>query len=316
MCASECLRTLHFTTLFNILMFETTQTKDILHQLMHWGEERADVRAMILTSTRTNPNAPVDPFSDYDVLVVVTDIYPYFQDWGWLDDFGPMLVVYRDPIRLEHGFEKFAYITQYEDGLKIDFTLWPVELLQRVAEEARRTGRLEPDLDVGYTLLLDKDGLAAGMPAPTYRAYIPLPPDEAEYHRVIEVFFHEATYVAKHLWRDELLPAKYNLDYAMKGANLRRMLEWRIEIDGGWSVKTGAYGKGLKKRLPREIWVELEATYVGAGPEENWEAMFRTIALFRRVAEEVGQALGYAYPEELDRRMDKYLKRVKSLPQG
>jgi hypothetical protein len=37
----------------------------------------------------------------------------------------------------------------------------------------------------------------------------------------VEEFFHEATYVAKHLRRDDLLPAKYNLDHAMKQRDLR-----------------------------------------------------------------------------------------------
>ena len=79
---------------------------------MDWAEKREPVRAMLLTSTRTSPNARVDLFSDYDVILVVTDIHPFFADRGWLEDFGRVLVVYRDPIRLVYGVGKFAYITQ------------------------------------------------------------------------------------------------------------------------------------------------------------------------------------------------------------
>ena len=78
------------------------------------------------------------------------------------------------------------------------------------------------------------------------------------------------------------------------------MLEWRIELDHDWSLRPGAYGRGLERLLPGELWPELAATYVGVDTEESWDALARTAALFRRVATEVGDALGYAYPERLD----------------
>jgi aminoglycoside 6-adenylyltransferase len=293
-------------------MANSIQEARILRQLKDWGEGQEPVRAMLLTSTRTRPGARVDLFSDYDVVLVVTDIQPFFTDRGWLEDFGRVLVVYRDPIKLEYGIERFAYITQYEDGLKIDFTVWPVEMVPWLVAAPQ----LPDDLDVGYTILMDKDNLTAGLQTPTYAAHIPSPPTQAEYENRIEVFFHEATYVAKHLWRDDLMAAKYNLDYAMKMNKLRQMLEWRMEIDRGWSVKPGAYGRGLKQHLAPEIWQELERTYVGAGEQENWDALFNTIALYRRVAIEVGRHLGYSYPHELDRRTIEYLKKVQNLDRG
>ena len=212
-------------------------------------------------------------------------------------------------MHLEEGVECFSRITQYENGTKIDYAVCPVEWLRIVV-----TGeRLSDGLDDGYKVLLDKNGLTEGMKPPTYTAYIPQKPSQAEYLDVIEEFWHESTYVAKNLWRDELIFAKYNIDYIMKFKMLRQMLEWRVEIDYDWSVKTGAYGRGLKKRLPADIWAEVESTYCGAGIEENWEALNRTIEVFRRVAREVGESLGYAYPEELDGKMMDYLGKVRNL---
>jgi aminoglycoside 6-adenylyltransferase len=281
----------------------------IIQELIRWGEQRSSVRAMILTSTRTNPDAPTDVFSDYDVIVVVKNIQPYLEQDAWLGDFGRVLVVYRDPVRQEYGHDRFARITQYEDGTKIDFTIWPVEILLAVVQDRR----LPDDLDVGYITLLDKDGLTQDLKAPTYTAYLPEPPSEDAYLSLVEVFFHEATYVAKNLWRDELMPAKYSLDYVMKQKKLRQMLEWRIEIDHNWSRKPGAYGKGLKRYLAPEIWSALENTYVGAGLEENWAALFNTIDLFRKVAIQIGDHLGYPYPNDLDRRVVNYLQKVNNL---
>jgi len=279
---------------------------DVIERLVRWGDSRDDVRALILTSTRAIAGADVDPFSDYDVVVVATDVSPYYEDRTWLESFGRVLVRYRDPIRTYLGSPRFASITQYESGLKIDFTLWPVELLKRVV-----AGELPDSLDVGYSVLLDKDGLTEGLASPTHCAYVPSPPDQEEFDRVVEEFLHEATYVAKHLRREDLLPAKYNLDQAMKQDNLRLLLEWRVALENGWSLPASAYGKGFKRRLPPGIWEELELTYAGPGIKENWEALFRTIALFRRVAREVGESLGLEYPRDLDRRVCDYLRGVR-----
>jgi hypothetical protein len=53
-------------------------------------------------------------------------------------------------------------------------------------------------------------------------------------------FLLESTYVAKHLWRGDLMPAKFSLDQVMKQGGLRTVLEWRIEIDHEWSLRPGA----------------------------------------------------------------------------
>jgi aminoglycoside 6-adenylyltransferase len=83
-----------------------------------------------------------------------------------------------------------------------------------------------------------------------------------------------------------------------------------MEVDHGWSRPTGALGKGLKKRLPPKIWLQLESTYTGADITDNWETLFRTMALFRQVAMEVGEQLGYTYPYDLDQRVTDYVQDI------
>ena len=282
------------------------QPPDVISKLVQWAEQRESIRAMLLTSTRAIPNAPVDIFSDYDVVLVVEDIHPFFEERSWLEDFGEVLLVYWDPIYTDpdYDIEKVANVTQYVDGLKIDFTLWPVELLQKILQAPA----LQAELDAGYRVLIDKDHLTEGMQPPTYKAYIPTPPTNEAYQKMIVDFFSDAPYMAKCLRRNDLLPAKWCLDYDMKHVCLRPMLEWRIGIDHGWSIPMGALGKGLKKRLPPEIWSQLKNTYAGVDIADNWEALFRTMALFRQVAIEVGKALGYDYPHELDQRVTDYVK--------
>jgi aminoglycoside 6-adenylyltransferase len=283
--------------------------QEVIGRFVQWAERRESVRAMIMTSSRTTTKAPIDVLSDYDVILVVDDIRPYFDDRAWLGDFGPVLVVYRDPILLERGLERTAYVTQYENGFKIDFSLWPVELLRQIVADPQ----LPDEFDAGYRILLDKDHLTDGLKPPTYRAYIPTPPTESQYQDLVEGFFQESTYVAKFLWRDDVIAAKFILDQMMKQEHLRPMLEWRSEIDHGWSVKPGPYGRRLKRWLRPDLWIELERTYTGTDLEANWDAMFGTIDLFRKVALEVGERLGFDYLHDLDRRVVAYLQKVKDL---
>ena len=284
------------------------QQDEVFDKLIQWAEQRDSVRAMLLTSTRAVPGATVDFLSDYDVILIVENIHPFCEDRSWLEEFGEVLVVYWDPIYPdpEHGNEKTANVTQYADGLKIDFTLWPVALFQKIVQAPA----LQAELDAGYRVLLDKDNLTREMKPPTYRAYIPTRPTNEAYQLLINDFFTDVPYMGKCLLRGELLPAKWCLDYDMKHVHLRPMLEWRAGVEHNWSAPTGSLGKGLKKLLPPATWSRLENTYAGASTQENWEALFRTIALFRDVAMEVGKGLGYEYPLELDQRVTAFVQRM------
>ena len=285
--------------------------QDAIPILIDWATAQPVVRAMLLTSTRAVPNATIDVLSDYDVILVVQELKPFVEDRSWLGDFGDVLVVYWDAVHPnpDFGIEQCGNVTQYADGLKIDFTLWPVALFRQIVAAPV----LEAELDAGYRVLLDKDGLTAGMQAPSYSAYVPRPPSRETYLSVINDFLSSAPYVAKCLWRDELLPAKWCLDFDMKHPFLRQMLEWQVETAYGWSVPVGNLGKGLKKRVPPDIWRQVEQTYVGAELADNWEALFATMTLFRQVGREVGQHLGYSYPDDLHKRVESYIRYIQQL---
>jgi aminoglycoside 6-adenylyltransferase len=240
--------------------------------------------------------------------LVVSDLAPYVESKAWLSDFGDLLVSI-DEKRLEDGLPRHIYMALYKDGMKIDFQIYPTALFQRYKEAPALPNRL----DVGYRILLDKDGLALDLAPFTNTAHIPARPTEQEYLALAQEFWWETTYVAKNLWRDELMFARYILDVDIKFDLLRRMLEWYLELDHHWMLRPGIHGKGLKKLLAPEIWNELEATFVGPRSEENWEALFKTMALFRKIAVRVAEGLGYDYPAELDARVTNYLQKVQKL---
>ena len=289
---------------------ETTSETDVLGRVVQWAKGQPLVRAVILESSRAVGQAAIDRFSDYDILLVVSDVRPFADDDAWQRYFAEPLVRFGDAFDVL-GFKVYMRLVLYQEHTKIDYAIWSVELLQHVVERQEYTDLL----DWGYRVLLDKDELAARLPTPTRTAFIPPKPTEKEYLALIEEFWWESTYAAKCLWRDELTFAKYNLEVVMKVELLLRLLEWRIELDHDWLWKPGVLGRGLKRVLPSDLWSAFERTYAGPGIAENWDALFATTALFRRIAREVGQALGYAYPEELDRGVSAYLDEAHHLPQ-
>jgi aminoglycoside 6-adenylyltransferase len=282
---------------------------EVLARLVAWGEANEGIRALILTSSRARRDETVDALSDYDVIVAVRDLVAFARDDSWARAVGRPLAGWGDESEVLGLPTSFRGVV-YEDAVKVDFTLWPVELLERVAASPV----LPDDLDVGYRVLLDKHGATARWQDPTFRAHVPARPTRAEYDAQVEEFWWSTTYAAKGLWRGEVVFVKFVLDFDSKLGPLRRFLEWRIELDRDWSLRPGAYGRGLERLLPPDLRDELASTYVGAGVEDNWNALFRTTALFRRVATEVGDALGYRYPQEIDDAVTEQLRAVRSLP--
>jgi aminoglycoside 6-adenylyltransferase len=140
----------------------------VLDTLVAWGERTPEIRAMALTSTRARAHGPVDEFSDYDVILAVTDPASFASDdLGWQTAYGTPLVRWGDEDEL-YGWTTYFRGVIYQDHVKVDFTIWPDALLEALAE--RET--LPPGLDHGYRVLLDKDGGTRRWPQPTYMAYM------------------------------------------------------------------------------------------------------------------------------------------------
>lgn len=283
-----------------------TDPEPFLPQFLAWAEAQPSVRAAILTSTRAVPGAHVDDFSDYDIVLVVTDVMPFHDDHAWLDAFGRVLALYQDPLQHERGFPAAGYVIQWASGLKIDFTVWPVGLLELISAEEN----LPEEYDAGYRVLVDKDGLAARLRPPTYRAYIPTPPTAEEYREKVENFTVDVLYVARYLRRGDVIAAKHIQDMATH-ENLIPMLTWIIEIEHGWKLKPGNYGRRIQQFLRPELYAELERTFSGAGQEESWAALETCIALMHSAAQEVAAGLGFTYPEEIQAGLKTLLTGIK-----
>lgn len=235
------------------------------------------------------------------MILFVEQVRTFHDDKLRIADFGDVLVAYWDPPQPNprSGYLTADNIIQYVDGFKIDFSVWPTEALKALTAATE----LPRELDAGYRVLLDKDGLTNLLKPPTFKGYVPTPPDLDTFLTLVNDFFVGVPCVAKCLIRDELLPAKWCLDYDMRYEFLMPIMMWKTECDHNWPAPIGVNGKGLKRWLEPDFWRELEATYAAASIDENWTALFRMIALFRQVGRDVASRLGVEFPEAFQHRV-------------
>jgi aminoglycoside 6-adenylyltransferase len=285
----------------------------IIQKLIAFGERHDSIRAVLLTSSLCNPNAPADILSDFDVEVFFEDPTPFVESDDWVENlgFGPMMALWHWPNEWDEeksdgsGWTRMVY---YQDGTKMDISLAYLDDLRRVAS----LPSLPPGYDIGYRVLLDKDGVTASMQPPTYQAYILTPPKLDQFRVRQEAFWMDSTYVARYLWRDDIVGAKWRLNH-IQDDGLREVLEWYVAMGHGWDWKPGRNGRGLQKALDSVTGAELAGCYAGSTVNELWGSLFRTTALFSKTAIKVAEGLGYEYDHGLDRRVTIYHETIRRL---
>lgn len=125
-----------------------------LRKIIDWANGNEDIRAVILTSSLVNPLAPVDDFSDLDVELIFEDSQAYTADHKWLNLFGKPISMIEEDESCFDGIHAMKMVL-YEDTVKVDFKLYhKSSFLQEIKHE-----ELPEDWDIGYKILLDKDGI-------------------------------------------------------------------------------------------------------------------------------------------------------------
>ncbi len=83
--------------------------------------------------------------------------------------------------------------------------------------------------------------------------------------------------------------------------------------DRSWLVGSRGLSRKRLEEAPTTRHLGASETYAGARLSDNWEALAHTLVLFRRVAVEVGEHLGYVYPYDLHQRVCAYVDQIRQL---
>jgi len=261
--------------------------KEMFDLFLNFANNDGRIRVVGMEGSRTNINIPKDGFQDYDITYIVTDKDSFTKNDDWLGVFGKRIFLQKPEAMdlFPAGTNGFNYLMLFEDGIKIDLTILPIELL----DEYLKNDKL-------IKILLDKDGLVSNLPIPTDKDYWINKPSAAYFDDCCNEFWLVSTYIAKGLFRKELLFASWHMEQ-IERIELLRMLSWKIGIDYGYSFSIGKHSKFINKYLSENEWGLLMKTYRMDSIENCRAALESAHTLFRQAAHYVADKFGYVYPD-------------------
>lgn len=279
--------------------------REMLDLIINTARDDQRVRAVILNGSRANPNAPKDFFQDYDIVYLVTEKESFLADPDWIKIFGDLMIL-QLPDEMSgsspEGRElSYGYLMQFADGNRIDLSLFPVDKLDQLEEDSLTLA------------LLDKDGILPLFTPPDESGYLPKRPTAKAFFDCTNEFWWVSPYVAKGLWRREIVYAKHILDHYVR-EQLDKMLLWYVGVRTDFQKSPGKLGKYLEKFLEPDVWQLLLSTYADADYEHTWDALLAMGDLFRRIAIPVAKYFGFTYPHGDDQRVSAHLRHVRRLP--
>ncbi|MDO7908638.1 aminoglycoside 6-adenylyltransferase [Paenibacillus sp. JX-17] len=278
--------------------------QEMMNLIISVAQQDQRIRAAAMNGSRTNVRAPRDPFQDYDIVYLVTDVRSFVRTPTWIDVFGERVILQTPEdsvIFPADGSSRYPYLMLFQDGNRVDLTLLPITERETYCREDRLT-----------VILLDKDGIMPQLPSPSDLDYQVQRPSAKAFADCCNEFWWVSTYVAKGLWRQEILYAMDSLRYVRD--MLIRMMEWRVGVEQHFNVSTGKAGKYLKQYLTENDWHDLLASYPPAEEETIWESLITMAGLFRRTSLWVGEQLGFDYNLDEDNQVTGYLRHIRQLP--
>lgn len=273
--------------------------EQIIELLLNIAKNDENIRAVMITGSRANPDCPVDIYQDFDMVYFVRDVSAYWDNMQWIEEkFGkPSLVQKPESMRLipPDGDGNYAYLMIFPDGNRID--------LQITRYSYDDDG--EPAI-----ILLDKDNALPEIAIKDNFWYVRRP-DQKIFSDCCNEFHWCLNNVAKGIAREELSYAMEQLNHYVRDM-LIQMLSWYVGTQHDFSVSVGKNGKYLKKFLPSEIYNKFAKTYSDASYEHIWAAAFEMLYLFGDIARSVAEQLGFSYDEEEEKGIEIYMKQVKN----
>ena len=245
------------------------------------------VKAVAMSGSRTNQNAPKDEFQDYDVVYVVDDFDNLMSDLSWLDYFGKRII--EQEVVLDH---RRLYLMLFEDGNRIDLTLCPKEHIKEWV-----------DSEAEFIFLEDKKGLFECY-SPSPQRFWMSPASETDFEKACNEFWWVSAYVVKGICRHQVIYATDHL-YGICQQELLKVLAWQVARDKG-IVDVGKNYKYLFNYLPTEKEKEFSDLLDFSSIEKLTQSLYATMKLFHQEAQSLAQKMGYDYDREVAEKMIQY----------
>ncbi len=262
-----------------------------------WAAPEPTVRSVVLVGSRARVDHPADEWADLDVILFVTEPRRWLVSGDWLAAIGPVW------FRTRHATSGNLpeWLVTFAGGADVDFVIHPVQ----GGAAASREPHGEPSgqeaaagmFARGMTILLDKDGAAAGLRAAMHAPAAAAPPSAAELAELCESFWCVADRVARKIGRGEIHVALLWLT-EIHARLVLQLLEWHARASHAGPYDTWHAGRFLEEWVDPRIRSALALALPGYDREALARGLVATVELFEWVAAETAARLGHPFPSE------------------
>jgi aminoglycoside 6-adenylyltransferase len=291
-----------------------------------WAQTQPDIRAAFVVGSRARTDHPADEWSDLDISVITTKPERYLASTDWLKNIGDYWLTFLEPTATGSGMERRVL---FEGALDVDFAiapcarvkqaarflpllrrfpvlfrLLPKGMAQRIREDVAEAAEV---LGHGVRVIVDKDRLAAKLPLVFAEAQPYRPPTQRDFLNAVNDFWYHTVWGTKKLRRGELWVAKSSCDSYLKRL-LLRMMEWHARATKGPDYDTWQLGRFLEEWADHRALAGLRDAFAHYDEEDVRRALLATMDLFRWLAIETAERLGYPYPSVADERVTEWVK--------
>lgn len=262
--------------------------EEMFNLILDFAKSNNSIKAVLLNGSKANPNAKKDKFMDFDIVYVVDKTEPFIKNKNFISYFGKILIM-QEPdnpnlfVPEYPNEEKYTYLMQFTDGNRIDLTFTIPEFAEKICKDDSQT-----------VILIDKNNIFSEIPYPSDKSYHIKRPGENEFLACCNEFWWLSTYIAKGLWRIQVV---YALEMFNQNVHpeFMKMTRWFVGINNDFKVSSGKYDKYFEKLLPPEIYQKLLKTYPTANVENIWKSLKMMCELFDQFSSKTSIALGFKY---------------------
>jgi aminoglycoside 6-adenylyltransferase len=282
---------------------------EMLDLILNFANLDDRIRLVLMNGSRVDPAAIHDQFCDFDIVFYVRDIKSFTRDESWIEtNFGKILILQKPDDWYSHLYDyesnnPFAFLIQFQEGFRIDLTLVDVENYEKYMNENTR----EPG-----KILIQKDELPGVINFLDFSKFNIKMPSEKEFQDTCNEFFWLAPYIAKGLYRKELIYVKSIMENSQY-EQLYKMLNWSVLIREDSLVRTGCFSKYLYRYLTPKENEDLINCFPGSDFNDIWEKEIHAINLFTRFALFVGEHYHFQFDKQISQKIINYLFTIKNL---
>nr|WP_314268236.1 aminoglycoside 6-adenylyltransferase [uncultured Moellerella sp.] len=260
------------------------------------------IDAVVMTGSRARKQ-DIDSYSDLDIEFIGHGVSDFSQSEQWLHHFATPLVALQLANSDEESPDWPTCLVIFEQGRKIDFMLAEPERLTKM-----KTQGLDEIYARGYTVLLDKTGIAQDLPIANQGNIIrPRLPSEKEFNALITDFWFEAHQVAILLTRDERWLA-WMRDQDMKSA-LLNMLEWRAILNND-PQDIWYQGKHFQQWMPARYLAVMDKIFNFNDIQSAAQCLLLELKAFAELTQEIALLMQYPTQQALSVKMSEIVNDI------